>query len=64
MICERCQGTEFRLSGLRIGDVPRLLVLRFPMRCRSCHRRTHGSWRLALVLLQLRRYHLGKKDQA
>lgn len=63
MICGRCAGTEFRLSRMRLSDVPRLLALRFPVRCRSCHRRTYGSWQLAVVLLQLRRYHLGQKEK-
>jgi hypothetical protein len=64
MVCKRCQGTEFRLSGLRFRDLEHLAVLQYPVRCRHCHRRTYGSWVLALFLMQLRRHHFGEKDQA
>jgi hypothetical protein len=64
MVCKKCQGTEFRLSSLRFRDLVHLAVLQYPVRCRHCHRRTHGSWVLALFLLQSRRHHFGQKEQA
>jgi hypothetical protein len=64
MVCSRCQGTEFRLSSLRFRDLEHFAVLQYPMRCRACHKRTYGSWLLALLLVQLRRHHFGEKDQA
>jgi hypothetical protein len=64
MVCSRCHGTEFRLSGLRFRDLERFAVLQYPMRCRACHKRTYGSWLLALFLVQLRRHHFAEKDQA
>ncbi|MGA7525012.1 MAG: hypothetical protein WBW84_21360 [Acidobacteriaceae bacterium] len=59
MVCAHCQGTEFRLSGLRLRDLEHLAVLQYPMRCRYCHHRTYGSFLLALVLYQTRRHHFG-----
>lgn len=64
MICSRCKATEFRLSSLRLRDLPRLLLLHYPVRCRFCHRRAHAGILLALMLLQLRRHHLGTGEQA
>jgi hypothetical protein len=62
MMCGRCEGTEFRLSGMKWRDVPRLLTLRYPMRCRACHHRMYGGRELALMLKQLRRCHPGAKE--
>jgi hypothetical protein len=62
MVCSNCQGTEFRLSGLRLRDVEHLAVLQYPMRCRFCHHRTYGSFLLALLLFQTRRHHFGRGD--
>jgi hypothetical protein len=64
MVCQRCKATEFRLSSLRFRDLEHLAVLRYPVRCRSCHHRTYGSLLLALVLFQLRRLHFGGKETA
>lgn len=63
MTCPRCKGTEFRLSSIRWGDVGQLLLLHHPVRCRNCHHRMYGGLLLSLVLLQLRRVHLGSKPQ-
>ncbi|MGA7887571.1 MAG: hypothetical protein WCA44_17670 [Acidobacteriaceae bacterium] len=59
MMCGRCKGTEFRLSRVKWRDVPQLIMLRYPVRCRACHHRMYGGWELALMLKQLRRIHLG-----
>jgi len=64
MVCQKCQGTEFRLSSLRFRDLQHLAALQYPVRCRQCHRRTYGSWLLALFLLQLRRHHFSQKEEA
>ncbi len=41
--CYECGATRFRISRLRISDVPRLFILRYPVRCVSCHTRTYAS---------------------
>jgi hypothetical protein len=41
--CDACGSTRFRMSRLRVSDVPRLFILRYPVRCRSCHKRTYAS---------------------
>jgi hypothetical protein len=55
MVCPNCSSSNFRLSHFRIGDMERLALLQYPIRCRNCHERTYGGLMLALVLLQARR---------
>jgi hypothetical protein len=62
MVCSRCNGTEFRLSGFRFGDVEHLAVLQYPVRCRHCHHRAYGNFLLALFLYQVRRQHFDGRD--
>ncbi len=40
MICFLCRSNNMRLSRIRLADLPRLLQLEFPVRCRNCFRRT------------------------
>lgn len=41
--CDACGSTRFRVSRFRVSDVPRLFILRYPIRCLICHRRTYAS---------------------
>jgi hypothetical protein len=50
MQCTHCSSTDFRLSGLRRGDIPHLLLMRYPVRCRDCHERLYGGLLYALSL--------------
>lgn len=55
MICTDCSASSFRLSRFRWSDLERLALLQYPVRCRSCHRRTFAGLPLALALYQARR---------
>jgi len=55
MNCPYCGTPKFRTSRFRFGDVPRLVLLQFPVRCRSCRERFHVGMSLALHLLQTQR---------
>jgi hypothetical protein len=43
MNCGACGSTRFRVSRFRVLDVPRLLILKYPVRCLSCQERTYAS---------------------
>jgi hypothetical protein len=38
--CSACCSSSFRLSKFRKGDVLRLLLLMYPIRCLECYRRS------------------------
>lgn len=50
MKCFGCGSSRMRISRLRLSDLPGLLILRYPVRCRSCLQRDSVSvwaaWRL------------------
>lgn len=50
MQCFHCHSDQLRLSRLQFFDVPRLLKLQFPVRCRSCRDRSYVTlpfaWKL------------------
>lgn len=48
MRCILCGSTNFRLSRLRVSDLPRMVVLRYPVRCRDCHKRAFMGLPFAL----------------
>ena len=50
MQCPHCSSTHFRVSRLRRGDLLRLLVLQYPVRCRDCRERAYGPLFFALAL--------------
>jgi hypothetical protein len=50
MNCQWCGSPEIRNSRLRLADLPRLSVLRYPVRCRSCEERYFISLFTALKL--------------
>ncbi len=37
--CPICLSTDFRLSRIRSGDILRLVLLMYPVRCQECFRR-------------------------
>ena len=39
--CDFCGGASLRRSRLRASDLPWLLVLHWPVRCRRCSKRQH-----------------------
>jgi len=53
--CPMCYSNGFRLSKLRRGDVLRLLLLMYPIRCLECHRRSFVFLPLALKFKPARR---------
>ncbi len=48
MICPHCGSAKFRASKLRVLDLPRLLILRYPVRCRICYKRKFVGILLAM----------------
>jgi hypothetical protein len=50
MLCHHCWLEDFRLSRLRLFDMPRLLVLQYPVRCRNCAQRAYTSFPSALKI--------------
>ncbi len=38
--CPICSSTDLRLSRVRKGDLIRLVLLMYPIRCRECMRRS------------------------
>jgi hypothetical protein len=41
MMWPRCYNPALRTTELRLADILRLIVLRCPVRCRSCYYRFH-----------------------
>lgn len=40
MLCGYCGANSFRISRMRPADLPKLLLMLFPVRCRRCNKRT------------------------
>ena len=40
LVCMNCGSGKFRISHLRFGDYPKLLLLQRPVRCKVCDERT------------------------
>ena len=55
MRCPYCGTPKFRISRIRFGDLPRLALLQFPVRCKSCRERFHVGLSLAMNILQSER---------
>ena len=47
MNCPFCGSDRVRSSRFRVMDIPRSLLLRFPVRCRDCEERFHVPNKLA-----------------
>jgi len=52
MRCAKCGSNQFRYSRIRLSDFLELLLLRFPVRCRICNRRTFTGLRNAMKIQQ------------
>jgi hypothetical protein len=50
MYCQFCGSPHVRNSHLRPADIPRLSLLQYPVRCRSCDGRYFASIFAALKL--------------
>ncbi len=57
MQCLECGSVKIRPSRLRLSDMPRLMLLRMPVRCHTCLSRTYTPLVLALRMRQARRAH-------
>ena len=47
--CQFCVGQSFRRSRIRMGDIPQLLLMRYPVRCARCSQRQTVSFTVAAV---------------
>ena len=60
MFCPSCYSSHLRLSKFRSEDVGHLLVLQYPLRCRTCGERSYGN---VFHVMTLRRVPpIAKKD--
>lgn len=50
MKCPICDSTKLRTSHLRAMDFPRLLLLRYPVRCLRCRERQYAGIVMAWML--------------
>ena len=50
--CNDCGSTQFRRSHLRISDLRKLILLRYPVRCTVCFARGFASISAALSIRQ------------
>ena len=48
VVCSSCGSENLRPSRLRFSDLDRLVLLRFPVRCRICHDRQPATFRMML----------------
>ena len=55
MLCPDCYSDKFRLSRLRLRDVPFLVALKYPLRCKNCQTRIHTSLPQAFEVMRKRR---------
>lgn len=56
--CRSCGQTEFRVSRLRRTDLIHLLLLQYPVRCRTCKMRKYAFILQALNLPPAKPRHL------
>jgi hypothetical protein len=47
--CQFCVGQSFRRSRLRVGDIPQILFMRYPVRCARCSQRQSVSFTVASI---------------
>ena len=55
--CKFCTGARLRRSRLRVADFPRLLLLRWPVRCLACGKRQHALITVAMRAISSRAPH-------
>ncbi len=49
-VCRNCGSQEFRISHFRPADLNKLVILRYPIRCKICKERDYVFLRTALSL--------------
>jgi len=54
MLCPDCYSDKFRLSKLRLRDIPLLATFKYPIRCKNCRMRIHTSLTQALEVMRKR----------
>uniref|UniRef100_E6QP08 Uncharacterized protein n=1 Tax=mine drainage metagenome TaxID=410659 RepID=E6QP08_9ZZZZ len=64
MNCPYCGTNRFRLSHLRFSDLARILMLRYPIRCRLCRERSYVPIAAAMSIQQLHRKHAAEQSEA
>ena len=64
MVCPSCYSEHLRLSKFRSEDVGQLLVLRYPIRCRTCGERSYGNLFRAMRLPHSHSHRSEAKDAA
>lgn len=57
LTCRFCGLSNLRTSRLRLGDLPRLVLLHYPVRCRECKMRSYVTVFSVLGLRHSRRRH-------
>jgi hypothetical protein len=62
MVCPNCYNSDFRISRLRTHDLPRLLFMQYPVRCRTCKERLYRNLLMTLNLRHARRQERGQQD--
>jgi hypothetical protein len=66
--CLYCGSNRLRLSRFHLFDIPRLLVLQLPVRCRSCGERFDAfafeAWKLGLTKKAGHKPHLHNKEES
>ena len=63
--CPRCGSGNLRPAHFRRSDLPYLLILRFPVRCRYCRDRFHvGIFRIRKVRLVAEERHAHEDERA
>jgi hypothetical protein len=50
LFCHECGSTDLRTSHLRPRDYIRLMIMKYPVRCRTCMARTYAPLGPALAL--------------
>ena len=54
MLCPDCYSDKFRLSRLRLRDIPLLVAFQYPIRCKNCRTRIHTSLTQAIGVIRKR----------
>jgi hypothetical protein len=65
MTCRYCLSRHIRFSRLHLFDIPALLVLRIPVRCRSCQERAYvGILKGLKLAFTKKRVHRSSREKA
>jgi len=55
LYCHECGSTDLRVSRLHLRDYAQLIMMKYPIRCRTCKTRSFAPLRLAFQLPRLHR---------